>query len=167
MLKNQGSTVFSTKKIPSAAFSKIIIFFSFSERNIRLAPRDREEETTMMKFSCEKALLQNAINVASRTVAQPVAKARSKRKRRRRLRRRSRGGREGRGMASRENGRWGKGGNANITKMPCVYCPFRPGKLRTRKKPLPGEGEGAEGRIPQKGGAYRRSPPGMFTPGYQ
>lgn len=55
-------------------FSLRLLFLKkdiLSYRKPPLSPfQDREEESDMMKFSCEKALLQNAINVASRTVAQ-------------------------------------------------------------------------------------------------
>jgi DNA polymerase-3 subunit beta len=49
-------------------FLKLTLFFL--QREEKPTHNEREEETSMMKFSCEKALLQNAVGIASRTVAQ-------------------------------------------------------------------------------------------------
>ena len=62
-LKN--SVFFSTKFFSTTAFSKKYLFLFFFK-----CERYTERKFAMIKFSCEKVLLQSAIAVASRAVAQ-------------------------------------------------------------------------------------------------
>jgi DNA polymerase-3 subunit beta len=64
---SNGFRHFSTEFFSTASISSKIIFFSF--KNELFPIFHRKETTAMMKFSCEKALLQSAIAVTSRAVA--------------------------------------------------------------------------------------------------